>query len=153
MGQDGRTGFPTPTGKALTLPREHPGLRRPPDPSYPMTAIISLDGATWWDGLQYQPHGGDVVRPRVSEESYVEISPEDADELGLAEGSRAKVTSSTSTVDLPVRVGPPGTVKGHVFIPWGGDKHVQRLAPSFPLDVDGIPPWSAFNVSVELIPL
>jgi len=153
MGQDGGTGFPTPTGKALTLPQEHPGLRRPPDPTYPMTALMSLDGATWWDGLQYQPHGGDVVRPREVEAAYVEISPEDAEDLGLVEGARALVTSATSSVELPVRVGPSGTAKGHVFIPWGVDEDVQRLAPSVPLDTDGVPPWSTFNVLVEPVPL
>jgi assimilatory nitrate reductase catalytic subunit len=153
MGQDGGTGFPTATGKALAIPQEHPGIRRPPDPTYPMTAIMSLEGSTWWDGLQYQPYGGDVVRPREVETAYVEVSPEDAEDLGLSEGSRAVVTSSTASVELPVRVGPSGTVKGHVFIPWGVDEEVQRLAPSFPMDVDGVPPWSTFNVSVELVPL
>ncbi len=153
MGQDGRTGFPTTTGKALALPREHPGLKRPPNASFPMTALVSLDAATWWDGQQYGVLGGEVVRRRRVEPAYVEVSPEDATELGLAEGSRALVTSATSSMELPVRLGVPGMAKGHVFIPWGVDEDVQRLAPSFPLDGDGIPPWSHFPVRVEAAPL
>ena len=149
MGQDGGVGFPTPTGKALVLPREHPGLRRPPSPDFPMTAIMTLDGATWWDGTMFKPYGGDVERPREVEPAYVEVSPEDALELGLVEGSTALVSSVSGSVELPVRVAHSGTVKGHVFLPWGVDRAVQTLAPSIPLDVDGIPPWSTFHVRLE----
>jgi predicted molibdopterin-dependent oxidoreductase YjgC len=149
MGQDGGTGFPTPTGKALLLPQEHPGLRRSPDPSFPMTAIASLEGTTWWDGLQYAPWGGGVVRPRELEGAYIEVSPEDASGLGLAEGSLALVTSKAGEMELPVRVGPSGMAQGHVFLAWGADREVQVLAPSLPLDGDGVSPWSTFSVRVE----
>jgi ferredoxin-nitrate reductase len=153
MGQDGRgTGFPTSTGRALTMPREHPGLRRPQDPEFPMTAIMSVGDTTWWDGLEYEPHGGDVVRPRVVEGAYIEMGAEDAEELLLEEGSMVTVTSGEVTVDLPLRLAPPGMARGHVFIPWGVDKEVQALAPSLPLDGDGVPPWSAFPVKVEPSP-
>lgn len=154
MGQDGRgTGFPTSTGKALTLPQEHPGLRRPSSPDFPIRALMSLDHATWWDGLQYLPHGGDVVRPREVEGAYLEMASEDAQELGLVEGSKALVTSASASVELPVRIGPSGMARGHVFIPWGVDVTVQTLAPSIPLDGDGVPPWSTFFVRVEPVPL
>jgi assimilatory nitrate reductase catalytic subunit len=153
MGQDGRVpGFPTPTGKALTLPQEHPGLRRPQDPEFPMTAIMSIGDVTWWDGLHYTPHGGDVVRPRQVDAAYVEVGAEDAVELGLEEGSMALVTSGSRSVVLPVRLAPTGMAKGHVFIPWGGDIEVQALAPSAPLDGDGVPPWSTFPVKLEVAP-
>ncbi len=149
MGQDGGEGFPTPSGKALVTPREHPGLRRPPDPDYPSTALISVDGATWWDSLMFKPFGGDLERPEELEPAYVEVPPEDAAEMGLTEGSIARITSRTSTLELPVRVGPTGMVRGHVFIAWGTDLPVQTLAPSIPLDAHGVPPWSAIPVRVE----
>ncbi|UCC92762.1 MAG: molybdopterin-dependent oxidoreductase [Thermoplasmata archaeon] len=153
MGQDGRgPGFPTATGRALTLPQEHPGLRRPPDPEFPFTAISSVADTTWWDGLQYIPRGGDVVRPVDLEPAYIEIGPEDAADLGLVEGSTAVVTSGDVSMDLPVRIAPPGMAPGHVFIPWGVDGDVRGLAPTVPLDVDGVPPWSTFQVKVELSP-
>jgi ferredoxin-nitrate reductase len=154
MGQDGReAGFPTPTGKALTMPQEHPGLRRPSDPEFPMTAIMSIGEATWWDGLQYAPHGGDVVRPMDVEGAYIQMGSEDAAELGLDEDSTALVSSGSGSVSLPVRLSPPGIARGHVFIPWGVDVTVQGLAPSIPMDADGVPPWSTFPVKVEPAPL
>ncbi len=149
----GTPGFPTPTGKALTLPQEHPGLRRPPSPDYPMTAIMGLDGKTWWDGTMYAPQGGDVERSRRVEPAYLEMTSEDALELGIVEGSLARVTSAAGSLDLPVRLAPGGSVKGHVFLPWGVDKAVQTLAPSIPLDGDGVPPWSTFQVRVEPVVL
>jgi len=149
MGQDGRAaGFPTPSGRALVLPREHPGLRRPPSPDYPLTALVSLEGDTWWDGLQFQPSGGEVVRePRVSV-AHLEMAEEDASSLGLAEGMTARVTSPQGTLALPVHIAPPGTLAGHVTIPWGADARVGVLPPSFPLDSNGIPPWTVFSVRV-----
>lgn len=153
MGQDGRgASFPTETGRALTLPREHPGLRRPPSPEYPVTAVMSIEGATWWDNLQFLPRGGDVVRPREVEPAYLEVGSEDALELGLAEGSMALVTSAQGSLELPVRITTSGA-KGHVFIPWGGDVLVQALAPSLQMDGNGVPPWSVFHVRVEPAPL
>lgn len=149
MGQDGGVGFPTPTGKALIVPREHPGLRRPPSPDYPMTALMSLDPASWWDRTFFLPSGGEVVRPMELEPAYVEVAPEDAAELGLSDGSMVSVVSASNQIGLPVRVGPAGMVRGHVFLPWGTGLPVQTLAPSIPLDVDGVPPWSAFPVRLE----
>jgi assimilatory nitrate reductase catalytic subunit len=149
MGQDGGAGFPTPTGRAVILPQEHPGLRRPHDPNLPMTAIASLDGGTWWDGLQYLPLGGDVVRPRELEGAYIQMSPGDATELGLSQGSLALVTSAAGQMQLPVRVGSSGMAQGHVFLAWGADMTVQALSPSLPLDTDGVSPWSTFQVRVD----
>jgi ferredoxin-nitrate reductase len=153
MGQDGGDGFPTPTGKALIVPREHPGVRRPPSPDYPMTALISLDPSSWWDRTFYLPSGGEVVRPLVLEPAYVEVAPEDAAELGLGDGSMVRVVSASNQMELPVQVGHAGTVRGHVFLPWGTGLPVQALAPSIPLDVDGVPPWSAFPVRLEPLAL
>lgn len=150
LGQDGiNQGFPTPSGKATIMPREWPGLRRSESPVFPLTAVMSLDGATWWDGRMYLPQGGDVLRPSEVEGAYVELTAEDAAELLLLEGSTARVTSAQGSAELPVRISEKGTAKGTVFLPWGVDIPTQRLAPSGPLDSNGVPPWSAFPVRVE----
>ena len=151
-GQDGREGFPTAWGKALIVPREDPTLRRPPVPDYPLMAVVSLDGGTWWDGQLYQPYGGDVVRPRDVEGAYIEMTREDAGALLLAEGMSAQVISAHGTITLPVRYAEVGTAPGHVFMPWGAETRTQALAPSFPLDSNGVPPWSAFPVRVAPAP-
>jgi anaerobic selenocysteine-containing dehydrogenase len=152
-GQDGRTGFPTPSGKAVILPREDPTLRRPAVPDYPLKAVVSVDAGTWWDGQFYRPSGGAVVRPRVLEGAYIEMTREDAASLLLEEGEMAQVTSAQGTVTLPVRFAVEGTAPGHVFMPWGADTRTQMLAPSFPLDSNGVPPWSVFPVRVSPAPL
>ncbi len=151
-GQDGGTGFPTPSGKAVILPREDPTQRRPPFPDHPLKAVVSIDGGTWWDGQLYQPSGGDVVRPREVEGAYIEMTREDAGALLLLEGMSAQVTSAQGSITLPVRFAEEGTAPGHVFMPWGADTRTQALAPSFPLDTNGVPPWSVFPVRVAPAP-
>lgn len=153
MGQDGLgPGFPTPSGKATIIPREDPTMRRSSSPEYPMTAVMSLDAATWWDGQLYLSRSGDVVRPRDVEPAYIELTKEDAALLLLTEGANALVTSIQGSMTLPVRFAQAGTALGHVFIPWGADARTQVLSPSFPMDENGVPPWSAFPVRVEMAP-
>jgi len=153
MGQDGLgPGFPTDDGMATIIPREDPTMRRPSSPDYPMTAIMSLDGATWWDGQLHLSHGGDVMRPRDVEPAYIELTRDDAAALLLTEGANALVTSIQGSMVLPVRYAQDGTAPAHVFMPWGADPKVQVLSPSFPLDENGVPPWSAFPVRVEMVP-
>jgi anaerobic selenocysteine-containing dehydrogenase len=150
MGQDGLgPGFPTETGKAVILPREHPGLRMATSPDYPLTAVVGIDPATWWDGRFYQPSVGNVIRHATLEPAYVEVVQEDAEALGLAEGDTALVTSAQGHIELPVRYAEEGTAAGHVFLPWGCDARTQSLSPSFPLDRNGVPPWTSFPVRVE----
>ncbi len=149
MGQDGRAaGFPTPSGRAMILPREHPGLRRPPSPDYPLTALVCLEADTWWDGLQFLPSGGDVVRERRASIAHLEMTAEDASAVGLAGGMTARVTSAQGALSMPVRIAPTGTLAGHVAIPWGANARVGVLPPSFPLDSNGVPPWTVFSVRV-----
>ncbi len=153
MGQDGLgPGFPTDDGMATIIPREDPTMRRSSSPDYPMTAIMSLDGATWWDGQLFLSHGGDVMRPREVEPAYIELTRDDAAALLLTEGANALVTSIQGSMTLPVRYAQDGTAPAHVFMPWGADAKVQVLSPSFPLDENGVPPWSAFPVRVEMVP-
>ena len=150
LGQDGMApGFPTDTGKALILPREYPGLREATSPDYPLKALMSLDPSTWWDGQLPLPSGSEVVRPKDVEPAYVEVSRGDAAELGLVEGGLVKVISPNATLLLPVRIAGDGSKMGHVFVPWGGDVRTHALAPSFPLDRNGVPSWTVFPVRLE----
>lgn len=146
-GRQGR-GVPHPIREGAGPSQGAPRAAPSPSPDYPLTALVSLEGDTWWDGLQFQPSGGEVVRePRVSV-AHLEMAEEDASSLGLAEGMTARVTSPQGTLALPVHIAPPGTLAGHVTIPWGADARVGVLPPSFPLDSNGIPPWTVFSVRV-----
>jgi anaerobic selenocysteine-containing dehydrogenase len=150
MGQDGRgPGFPTESGKGIIIPREHPGLRKARNPEFPFTAILSLDPTTWWSGQMYNVSGGDVIRREDVEPGYVEMTLDDAAALGLEEDALALVISPVSSIILPVRYAPGGSVPGTVFLPWGGGHRTPSLVASFPLDRNGVPPWSVFDVRVE----
>jgi ferredoxin-nitrate reductase len=152
LGQDGLgAGFPTPTGKAVILPREHKGLVDAPTPGRPFVAVVSVDGDTWWDGLDYVVAGGDVERARDMPPSYVEIASADALGMLATEGTLVRVSTERGGVEVPARIAPEGTAAGHVFLPWGGAARVGVLPPSAPLDRNGTPPWTAFAVSVERI--
>jgi len=152
LGQDGLgAGFPTPTGKAAILPREHRGLVDAPTPGRAFVAVVSVDGDTWWDGLQYVDAGGEVERAREIPPSYVEIAGADALGMLVTEGTMVRVTTDRGGVVVPVRIAPDGTAPGHVFLPWGGQARVGVLPPSGPLDRNGTPPWTAFAVSVERV--
>jgi predicted molibdopterin-dependent oxidoreductase YjgC len=152
LGQDGRgSGFPTMSGKALIVPREHPGFRRPPSLEYPMTAIIGIDADGWWDGSYTPPESGIVERSTTSRPSYVELTREDAEGLGLAEGDLAQVTSTAGTMALPVWLAQVGTAPGHAFIPWHPKDGTSVVVPSRPIDRNGVPPWSSFPIYVERV--
>ncbi len=150
MGQDGLgAGFPTPTGKALVVPREHVPLVDAPDLVRTFTAVLSVDDGTWWDSTQYLPEGGAVVRERVREESYAELAREDAAGMAATEGSMVIVSTERGSVQVPVRIAPAGTARGHVFLPWGSRDEVGTLPPSGRRDRNGTPPWTTFAVRVE----
>jgi len=150
MGQDGRgTGFPTPTGKALVVPREHRALADAPTMDRAHVAVLSVDDGTWWDSTQYLPEGGAVVRDRERGESYVELASEDALAIGALGGESVIVSTERGQVLLPVRIAPAGTARGHVFLPWGSRSHLGTLPPSGKRDRNGTPPWSTFAVRVE----
>ena len=151
MGQDGLgAGFPTPTGKALVAPREHLPLADAPTSERPLTAILSVDAGTWWDSTQYVPEGGAVVRDRTHEESYVELALEDGLALGALGGETVIVSTARGQVQVPVRIAPSGTARGHAFLPWGSRDQTGTLPPSGKRDRNGTPPWSTFAVRVEL---
>jgi anaerobic selenocysteine-containing dehydrogenase len=114
-------------------------------------AVVSVDGDTWWDGLQYVAAGGQVVRDRRPPRPYVEMTAKDAGDRGIVEGSIAMISTERGAVQVPVRFAPSGAADGHVFLPWGGEAQTGRLPPSGPLDRNGMPPWTVFAVDVERV--
>jgi NADH-quinone oxidoreductase subunit G len=57
------------------------------------------------------------LKAALSQETFLEVNPEDAERLGLADGARAALRTEAGETELPVRV-TPGIVRGAAFVPW-----------------------------------
>jgi NADH-quinone oxidoreductase subunit G len=64
-----------------------------------------------------QVEGADRLKEALAEPAFVEIHPDDASALGLADGDRARVATPAAAAELPVRVS-DGVVRGAAFLPW-----------------------------------
>jgi NADH-quinone oxidoreductase subunit G len=61
--------------------------------------------------------GADTLKRALEEQPFIEVNPADAERLGLAEGSTARVKTDAGQATLPVRV-TASVVEGAVFVPW-----------------------------------
>jgi NADH-quinone oxidoreductase subunit G len=57
------------------------------------------------------------VKAALAREPFLEVHPDDAGRLGLADGEPARVRTEAGEADLPVRV-TPGVTPGAAFVPW-----------------------------------
>jgi NADH-quinone oxidoreductase subunit G len=57
------------------------------------------------------------LKAALGQDAFVEVHPQDADRLGLAEGSPAVVRTEAGEAELPVRVS-DGLMPGAAFVPW-----------------------------------
>jgi ferredoxin-nitrate reductase len=112
---DGR--FPTPDGRAVFLPRDHKEPRESPDHEFPFVLTTGRLYAHWHT-LTRTAKAEKLVRREPG--PFVEIHPEDAAALTVADGELLQVSSRRGTVQLPARLS-NGVSPGMVFIPfhWG----------------------------------
>jgi NADH-quinone oxidoreductase subunit G len=61
--------------------------------------------------------GADELKAALEEEPFLEVHPEDAGRLGLADGGRARIRTDAGEVEVAVRV-TDGIVEGTAFVPW-----------------------------------
>jgi formate dehydrogenase major subunit len=73
----------------------------------------------------------DAIQPRAE----VYVHPADADELGLTDGGRARVSSRRGTIELDVKAS-HSEARGNCFIPF----HFREAAANL-LTIDEIDPW------------
>ncbi|MEU6857544.1 bifunctional nitrate reductase/sulfite reductase flavoprotein subunit alpha [Glycomyces sp. NPDC046736] len=97
----GRPVFPTPTGKAVFFPRPHLDAAEMPDDDYPFTLNTGR--------VQHQWHTltktGKVAKlNRLNPGPFVEVHPDDAGRLGIAEGDAVEVASRRGKAILPAVV-------------------------------------------------
>jgi anaerobic selenocysteine-containing dehydrogenase len=112
---DGR--FATPTGRAQFLPRDHREPRELPDHEFPFVLTTGRLYAHWHT-LTRTAKSDKLVRREPG--PFVEINPDDALRLGLADGDLVQLSSRRGTVRLPARLR-GGLSPGMVFLPfhWG----------------------------------
>ncbi len=117
-------------GKALFTPIEWTGPDESPDDEYPL--VLSTGR------VLYQYHTGTMTRrSEVLEQSapspYVEMNPEDAEELMLADGEVVRACSRRGTITLPVRI-TERVERGLVFIPFHYREAAANLLTNDALD-------------------
>ena len=126
---DGR--FPRPDGRAALLARDYVEPAEIPDDEYP---FILLTGRLAWH-FNTRTRTGRVPRlNKAAPDGYVDIHPQDAARLGLAQGDEVEVASRRGSVRLPARL-TERLPRGVMFIPWhfgdalggGEDKLVNRV--------------------------
>jgi NADPH-dependent sulfite reductase flavoprotein alpha-component len=101
LGDDGRPVFPTPSGRAVFFARPHLPAREMPDDDYPFALNTGR--------LQHQWHTltktGKVEKlNKLNPGPFIEIHPDDARDLGLAEGDPVEVASRRGRAVLPAVV-------------------------------------------------
>ncbi|MFC8461607.1 molybdopterin oxidoreductase family protein, partial [Streptomyces sp. NPDC057242] len=109
-----RLAFPTPSGRARFFARPHLPAAEPPDDSYPFVLNTGR--------LQHQWHTltktGKVARlAKLNPGPFVEVHPEDAAALGIAEGDGVEIASRRGRAVLPAVV-TDRVLPGNCFAPF-----------------------------------
>ena len=104
--------------------------------------------------LMYQYHTGTMTMKteglnRIAPESFVEISPRDAETYGLEDGAMAEVASRRGMIRVRVKVSPKA-VAGTVFIPFHYAEGAANKLTHAALDpVSGIPEFKVCAVQLS----
>ena len=106
--------FPTPDGKALFVPVEYVAPEELPDADYPFVMNTGRQMYHWHTGTMTRRSIGLDSREPVP---VVEIHPQDASELGVADGDTVRVTSRRGAMLIGVRVS-DRQARGQIFIPF-----------------------------------
>ncbi len=119
-----------PRGRGLLTPIVWSGPDELPDEEYPLVLTTGR--------VLYQYHTGTMTRrSRVLEESapgpFVEMNPEDAEELGIGDRETVQAVSRRGSIKLPVRV-TPTVNRGLVFIPFHYREAAANLLTNDALD-------------------
>jgi formate dehydrogenase major subunit len=124
--------FNTPDGLAHLVPAEWLPAKELPSAEYPFVLNTGRLLQHWHTGsMTRRSYALDAISPRPE----VYLNPDDAAELGLADGEMAKVSSRRGTIELATRVS-HREARGNCFIPF----HFREAAANL-LTIDEIDPW------------
>ena len=123
--------FNTDDGLAHLVPAEWLPAKELPSPEYPFVLNTGRLLQHWHTGsMTRRSFALDAISPRAE----VYLNPDDAAELGLADGDTAQVTSRRGTIELATRVS-YREARGNCFIPF----HFREAAANL-LTIDEIDP-------------
>jgi sulfite reductase (NADPH) flavoprotein alpha-component len=137
-GQQPRLAFPTPSRRAVFHPRPHMDAKELPDDEFP---VVLNTGR-----LQHQWHTmtktGKVDKlNKLNSGPFVEVHPDDAVDLGIADGGLVELTSRRGRAVLPALV-TDRVQRGNCFAPFHwNDEHGDDLAVNA-LTNDAVDPMS-----------
>ncbi len=142
-------GFPTPNGKAKFVPVESSAAEELPSDEFPFVLSTGRVLEHWHTGSMTRRA---KVLDSIEPEAFVGIHPEDASELGVADGDRVRVTSPRGSIALRARIG-DREHRGSVFIPFHFREASANLLTIDALDPDAkIPEFKFCAVRVERLP-
>src|SRR6266550_6323907 len=124
--------FNTDDGLAHLVPAEWLPAKELPSPEYPFVLNTGRLLEHWHTGsMTRRSFALDAISPRAE----VYVNPDDAAELGLADGDMAQVTSRRGTIELAARVS-HREARGNCFIPF----HFREAAANL-LTIDEVDPF------------
>jgi len=142
-------GFPTATGRAKFVPAAWTAAEELPDEEYPLVLNTGRLLEHW--------HTGSMTRrarvlDEIEPEAFVSLHPEDAQDLGIHEGTRVRVASRRGEIELVARLSDRNG-RGAIFIPFHFREASANLLTLDALDPDGkIPGFKFCAVRVEVAP-
>ncbi len=133
-------------GRGLFHPIEYQPPAEVVDDKYPLFLTTGR--------LMYHYHSGTMTMKsedlnQIAPESFVEISPKDAERYGLEDGAMAEISSRRGTIRARVKVSPKA-VAGTVFIPFHfAEGAANRLTHAALDPVSGIPEFKVCAVQLS----
>ncbi len=140
--------FATPDGLGIFTPIEWKPPAEVPDAEYP---FVLTTGRIIW-----QWHTGTMTRrswdlEKEAPTGWIEINPEDAKELGIADGELVKASTRRGSVDVPAKV-TDEIMQGVMFMPFHYKECAANVLTNNALDpIAKIPEFKACAVKVEKI--
>ncbi|HEX6535105.1 MAG TPA: formate dehydrogenase subunit alpha [Gemmatimonadaceae bacterium] len=141
-------GFPTADGRATLTPVEFLPPAELPDDEFPFFMNTGRQLYHWHTGTMTRRSTGlDSREPTPT----VEISPDDARELGIADGDPVRITSRRNSIEIAARVS-PRVAHRQVFIPMHYREAAANLLTNPSLDpYAGIPEFKVCAVRIEAV--
>jgi formate dehydrogenase major subunit len=139
-------GFPTPSGRGKFSPAEWTAAPELPDAEYPFVLNTGRLLEHWHTGSMTRRA---AVLDAREPEAFVGIHPDDAAELGVADGARVRVSSRRGSVTLRARI-TSRECRGAVFIPFHFREAAANVLTLDELDPHGkIPEFKFCAVRLE----
>ena len=139
-------GFPR--GKAAFTVVEYKPSKELPDEEYPFVLSTGRHLFLYHTGTMIRK--GDALS-KVLPEAYVELSPDDANQLGVSNSQKVKVSSRRGSIEVKIQVS-KRVGKGMVFIPFHYKEAAANVLTNTALDpIAKIPELKVCAVKIEKI--